>query len=293
MPTTYSSPIFAGQGGFENPTGPYQWNPTGSFGYGTSARGNATTALGAAGQAGAFNLSQSKNLGALSDLINSINVKAQQTALQARIPGEAGLEQQSSTNIGQQLAGQVPQDVMNLLQQQGAERGAATGQGGGSPNANAAYLRALGLTSIGQQQAGQQNLTAAEGRNPAAPIFDPSSQLLTPAQLASLNLGYINAGRRDQPTGGGGYGGVRTGYGGGPVNANPFQYAEPGMFAYGSPTNSTVSGNLTVPPQSPGAPPFDQAAWLGSLGYYGGNDIESGVRTSPFDYSQFGPGGNE
>jgi hypothetical protein len=55
---------------------------------------------------------------------------------------------------GQQLQGQVGSDVVAQLLQQAAERGIMTGQGGG-PNTNAAYLAALGLTSTGQQQAGQ------------------------------------------------------------------------------------------------------------------------------------------
>ena len=45
------------------------------------------------------------------------------------------------------LSGQVPDDVVNQILQRAAERGIATGSPG-SPNANAAYLRALGLTSL-------------------------------------------------------------------------------------------------------------------------------------------------
>ena len=141
--------------------------------------------LGSAYQAEPFNLGQSGNLTHLTDLIDSINRSSQQQALQARIPNAPALEQQSSANIGSELRGELPQDVMNLLGQQAAERGVAIGSPG-SPNANAAYLRGLGLTSLQQEQAGQQNLTSAYARNPAAPIFDPSSQLISPLNLAQI-----------------------------------------------------------------------------------------------------------
>jgi hypothetical protein len=36
------------------------------------------------------------------------------------------------------------------------------------------------------QQQGQQNLTAADARNPGAPLFDPTTQLLTPYQQGEL-----------------------------------------------------------------------------------------------------------
>jgi hypothetical protein len=53
----------------------------------------------------------------------------------------------------------------------------------------AAYERLLGLTSLDQIKSGETNLSAADARNPAAPIFDPATQLLTPNQAGSLALG--------------------------------------------------------------------------------------------------------
>jgi hypothetical protein len=154
---------------------------------GISYGGSPSTFLpyGSAGEAQQFNLQGGANTSQISDLINSITRGAQGAALQARIPGEANLETQSSANIQSELEGQLPADVMRTLGQQAAERGVATGSPG-SPNTNAAYLRALGLTSLDLTGMGQSQLTAAEGRNPAAPIFDPSSQLITPYQGATL-----------------------------------------------------------------------------------------------------------
>jgi hypothetical protein len=123
------------------------------------------------------------SLQSTADTVNKINIGATKAAQGARIPGGAGLEAQSSADIGSELKGEVPRDVLSLLAQQGAE--GAVGSGG---NPQAAYLRALGLTSLGQIQTGQQNLSAAEARNPAAPIYDIGSNVITPYQDATLNL---------------------------------------------------------------------------------------------------------
>lgn len=126
------------------------------------------------------------NLDTITNRVNQLNIAGQAAANQARIPGSVGLEAQSSALIANQLAGRVPPDVIRMLQQSAAERG--VGQGiSGSPNENAAYLRALGLTSLDLQKTGQENLTAALSRNPAARTFNPQEYMTTPAQAAQLN----------------------------------------------------------------------------------------------------------
>lgn len=72
----------------------------------------------------------------------------------ALAPGALGNTQAQVANIGQNLAGQVSAPDLAQFQQQSAERGVRTGQGGG-PNTNAAYLRALGLTQMQLQALGQ------------------------------------------------------------------------------------------------------------------------------------------
>lgn len=125
------------------------------------------------------------NLSSITNLINSLNLTAQQAANAARIPGATGLEEQSSLNIGSQLRGELPADVVRNLQQQAAERGVGGGFAG-APNETAAYLRALGLTTLDLQNMGQENLTRALGRNSAAPLFDPSTMVLNPYQAGML-----------------------------------------------------------------------------------------------------------
>jgi len=85
--------------------------------------------------------------------------------LLANLPNYQQMTAQSSGNIGANLRGEVSPDVLNLLGQRAAERGIATGSPG-SPNSNAAYMRALGLTSMGLQQLGEGQLTSAIQRTP-------------------------------------------------------------------------------------------------------------------------------
>src|SRR3974377_1176280 len=69
------------------------------------------------GTALGLNLGGGTNLSSLSDLINSLNPSGQSAALGARIPNAPALEAASSANIGSELAGQLPADVLANLQQ--------------------------------------------------------------------------------------------------------------------------------------------------------------------------------
>lgn len=180
------------------------------------------TTIGAGGDIGGLPTAP-PDLASITQLVNQLNLQAQQQANAGRIPGAAGLEQQSSGNIASLLAGNIPADVKRNLTQSAAERGVAMGSPG-SANSDAALMQALGLTSLGLQQQGQSNLTSALGRNPAAPIFDPSQLLLTPAQKLQADLAnkyFQLAWLRSMPqntlpirrTGGGGGSGMPTGTG--------------------------------------------------------------------------------
>lgn len=124
------------------------------------------------------------NLGSLYHLAGGVN-QFQENALlgnlSAGLPQYGALTAASSGNIMSNLKGQLPPDVINLIAQQAAERGIATGSPG-SPNSDAAYLRALGLTSLDLQQKGESELTGAIGRTPVAQPFDLSRMMITPEQ---------------------------------------------------------------------------------------------------------------
>lgn len=221
--------------------GPGGWWPgTGGSRGGSSAGGQidySATTPGASGE-----------IGQISDLINEINRGAQTQANQARIPLAPTLEAQSSRNIQGELQGQLPPDVMALI----AQNAAAAGVASGSVGSPAGYLKALGLTSLGQTEAGQRDLSAAYARNPGAPIYDPSKQLITPYQAAELGLQAEGLATRG---GGGGYGAPST------------RGGSPGYGSY-SPdtTTSTAPG-----PAMGSSIPFD---WLASIGY-GGSPLTS------------------
>jgi hypothetical protein len=92
----------------------------------------------------------------------------------ANLPGYDAMVGQRSDVIGSQLEGEVPDDVLSQILQSAAERGIMTGSPG-SPNASAAYLRALGQTSMGLQQQGMQNLGAAIESTPVPELLNPAS----------------------------------------------------------------------------------------------------------------------
>lgn len=247
--------------------------------------------------------SATETIPGISSLINQINRTAAKSAQDVRIPQGPALEKKSSANIAAQLTGEVPADVMNLLAQEGAERGVAMGSPG-SPNASAAYLRALGLTSLQQQQVGEQNLTAALARNPAAPIYDPSQLVLTPYQAAQLQMQQTRSG------GGGGYS-IAPSRGGGGGSQGPFSYTPDvgGTTQTGTtPSGPSIPfdwqastfppGYGSIPMGEPGTgttgivPPGSE--YDPNLGIYydpAGNQFYSGDTAQPIDFEGFSLGG--
>jgi hypothetical protein len=230
------------------------------------------------------------DLTALTHYINNLNLQSQAAANRNRIPHGGQLEAQSSANIGNELSGVVNPDVLRLLQQQAAERGVSTGTGG-SPNSNAAYLQALGLTSMGIQHQGQADLTAAEGRNPAAHTFDPTTQLITPYESANLN--QQNQFERDRMDierqrlaleaahagggGGGGGGGANRGGGFGGGGGDTVVYGGAGRGgATAADLASTFSGNPTQ-------------EWWRSIGFTPGQGVSRGSGTYSFGADSLDP----
>lgn len=107
---------------------------------------------------------------------NQLNKFMGNQALQqfnANLPGYANAVGQRMENTQQMLEGDLPQDVVNQIAQQSAERG--VGGGGVSPNSNAAYLRALGLNSLDMQQQGAKQLSDNIADTPTAELWNPAS----------------------------------------------------------------------------------------------------------------------
>ena len=246
-----------------------------TFGGGTSVGGVGTSPRGiASGATGAS--APTLSIDSLSNLVNQINLNAQQQANAGRVPGGQAVENQLTKNTAALAQGQLPQDVINQIQQQAAERGVSTG--------NDSYLHSLGLTSLQAQQMAQQNLSAADARNPGAPIFDPTSQLLTPYQAGNLQnqqnqlaLEWYRAMHPGYSGGGGGgrgYGSVGGGYSdptGG--TANWFQ-----NLIGGTPSSGSIA------PPSSGGGGFGSSTYSqpGGSSYTGYNQDWSGLFGDPY-----------
>jgi hypothetical protein len=141
-----------------------------------------------AGQAASGNVG---NLGVIGqETMGADTISAQGAALpyQMNLPNYEGMLQTATGNASQDLSGQVPQDVQNLLSQQAAERGVTTGQGVGSPDSSAAYLQSLGLTSLGMEQQGQQDFNQLFADTPTGSQFNPGSGFVTPSQEQAAQL---------------------------------------------------------------------------------------------------------
>jgi hypothetical protein len=96
----------------------------------------------------------------------------------AQLPGYMTSMSNIGANIASETAGEVPEDVINLLKQQGAERNVSTGAA-----SNAAYLHSLGLTSLGLKDTGQKNLESILGVTPGFSMSqNPAFQVTAPLQ---------------------------------------------------------------------------------------------------------------
>lgn len=169
--------------------GSYGNLPGSGYGYSSAYGGipnvpNPTATAGSAIAGNQSNLPGAANLAAGVNQSNEAQLLGQYNMA---IPNYSALTATASGVTGQELAGQLPQDVINQLTQQAAERGIATG-GAGSANNNSAYLAALGLTSLGEEQQGFANLGQLVQQAPKAPFFDPSSMFVTPEQQQEAQM---------------------------------------------------------------------------------------------------------
>lgn len=132
---------------------------------------------GLAGDAARQNISAGGDIGTLSTLLQNINNLNNTN----RVYGGQQMEQQSSQNISNELAGVLSNPIVANDQMLGAERGAGGGFGIDSANTNAAVLRAMNLQSEDLQKQGQADLTGAYNR--AAPLVDASQFAVSPSLL--------------------------------------------------------------------------------------------------------------
>lgn len=224
----------------------------------------------------------------LADIINRVNREAQKQANLARIPGAAGLEEQSSENIQDLLSGRLSSSYLENLYTNLAQQWGGRGYGVDTPALNAAALRAIGITTEDLQKRGQEQLTAAYARNPAAPLFDISSMLTTPsvysttaanraalaerARESDAELAYKYAALARSLGGGGGGGGAPRleRYAPGTTSAGGYQpntiYYSPGYGTLTTPSptvpeswDERMTGSGAVTPYTP-----EELGWSGA-----------------------------
>lgn len=167
------------------------------------------------------------------------------------LPGYSAMVGKRSENIQSELSGQVPGDVLNSIIQAGAERGILTGSPGG-PNANAAWLRALGLTSLGLQQQGSQDLSRSIADTPVSPLMNPAS-LYVPEAADNRSLAAARAGMGAGRSAAGGYGGAGSVL---PSSVDLSGAAAP-PIRYTPPSWQSGNNNGTVVGYGPGGGPGD------------------------------------
>lgn len=136
-----------------------------------------------AGEAIAGNLANFGDLAKLTGQTNDLTF-GQYTG---RLPGYSDMASTSSANILAKLRGEIPQDVINLIGQQAAERGIGRGVSG-SDFSNTDYLRSLGITSLDLNRQGEADFTGATDRLKGIPLFDPTSMFTKPEDVYGAGL---------------------------------------------------------------------------------------------------------
>lgn len=137
----------------------------------------------AAGGAITSNLGNFDDLARLTGKTNALNFSEYTN----RLPGYNDMAATSSANTLANLRGEIPDDVLNLIGQQSAERGVGGGVAG-SQFSNADYLRSLGLTSLDLKKQGETGFTGAMDRLKAIPTFDPTSMFTKPQDVYDAGL---------------------------------------------------------------------------------------------------------
>lgn len=194
------------------------------------------------------NLGSLKALGSGIDAFNTVELRK---SLATNLPNYEALNAQSSKNILSHLQGQVPDDVVNQILQQAAERGIITGTTGSS-NADTAMLRVLGLTSLDLMGKGEQEFSGAVARTPVAKPWDITNGFVSPDQWQEAAYAASVAAAAPNPMAAGtaAYGAASSGLnkGLGSIGSAPTISGPP---KYSGPATSWSSSNMgySEPPQ--------------------------------------------
>lgn len=123
------------------------------------------------------NWGQISNLG---NLVNQWSNQQARAALEQNLPGYGANLAQQAANVSNLLAGKISPETIANIGTAAAERGVNVGAT--SPNANAALLRALGLTTEGLQTSGAQQFAQMIAQTPIGKQFDFNQFLNIPSE---------------------------------------------------------------------------------------------------------------
>jgi hypothetical protein len=204
------------------------------------------------------NIGNLANIYGITGGIDTSGINTLATATQGAVPG-----------LTSRLHGELPQDVIDMLQQQAAERGISTGTGfrGGD------YLKALGLTSLGVSTDAAKELESQIGR---APLIDPNRLLVTPEQQQEAQTAANLYGSAPIPSYAAGQSlgnaqaGIRAGLGSVPTFNSPGVYGGP-RDSLGFPIESSTWDSQNAPPTA----------------VYGALNPTASDSTSSFDWNAF------
>jgi hypothetical protein len=215
------------------------------------------------------NLANINQLYSLATGIGGASGAGAAAGLNAALPGATSALESGLGVANSEVAGQLPPDVIRLLGQQAAERGVSTGTSG-SPDSNAAYLQALGLTSLDLSNTGIGNLSRLIGSTPQGPAFNPASMLVNPSeQLGQENFNsMLEAAPDPRAAAMANVAALNAGRGGGGSRLAP---PMPDPTITSNPTPSSVYGPLGPFPPAPTGSPATPALTFGNMGGYDAN----------------------
>lgn len=148
--------------------------------------------------AGQSNLANFEDIKTLTQKTNRLNAEEAKKMLDFFSPGWEGVSEKQRSLAMEELSGNLPQDVRDMIQRSAASHSMAGGYGGSGMSGNLT-LRDLGLNSLQATAQGfnhaQQWLAAAQQRS-AAPMFNAASMFITPQM--SLDVQKYNSEGRFQ-----------------------------------------------------------------------------------------------
>lgn len=124
---------------------------------------------------------------AFAEEYNQLSSDQLKAALERMLPGYSSILSRGTEQVKSLQAGEVPQDVENMLARRAAERGVTLGYGGGSGFGENQFLRNFGLTSLDLSQRGLDAASRWLGMaQSTTPVFNMASAFVPITQRVGI-----------------------------------------------------------------------------------------------------------